>query len=237
MASIETTAFILGILAGVAFGLFWAYRILKKRRRNIPKDILEDFEKISKIKKEVQENGKENYKEESSKELKRGGREPRGFTDEQGRSLQYGDGERTPIIESRERNRFNPIEWRRRGREGWGREGWGRTRRMNPLTPKDKRVVITNLIVVTLLGIVLLVLLNLAITVKEESFQCINDPLGYGAIKLKERNKAEFSCTCSLAKPNSPILFFDSESKSIIYPKVQQSTEDFHFNFSEIIIP
>ena len=49
MASIETTAFILGILAGVAFGLFWAYKILKKRQRNIPKDILEDFEKISKI--------------------------------------------------------------------------------------------------------------------------------------------------------------------------------------------
>ncbi len=106
---------------------------------------------------------------------------------------------------------------------------------MNPLNPKDKRILVTNLIVIALLAVVLLVLLNLTITVQEESFQCINDPLGYGALKLTEANNAEFSCTCTLAKPGSPIIYFDSKDKSISYPNVQHSIEDYDFNFSLLL--
>jgi len=107
---------------------------------------------------------------------------------------------------------------------------------MNPLTSKDKRVVITNIIVIILLAGVLITLLNLTGEVKRESFQCMGDPLGYGAQKLSEVNGAELSCTCTLAKPNSPILFFDSTSKDILYPEVRQSTNDFIFNLSEIVV-
>lgn len=114
---------------------------------------------------------------------------------------------------------------------------------MNSETPKEelirknKKLIVSNFIVIILLGLVMLMLLNLTITVKEESFLCLNDPLGYGAGKLSEANDADFSCTCGLNKPNSPIIYFDQEGKDIIYPEVDQSSKGYHldFNFSDLI--
>lgn len=106
---------------------------------------------------------------------------------------------------------------------------------MNPFSHKDKRVVFTNVIVIILLSIVLVTLVNLTGKINKEGFQCINDPLGYGAGKLKQINNAEFSCTCGLAKPNSPILFFNSESKSLTYPDVGAASSILtDFNLSEL---
>jgi len=82
-----------GILAGVAFGLFFAYRILKKRTKKILKDIEE---------KGVEDNGEEKSSQEESSKLNRGGREPRGFTDREGRSFR--DRERKSITSNRELN-------------------------------------------------------------------------------------------------------------------------------------
>lgn len=97
---------------------------------------------------------------------------------------------------------------------------------MEKLNPRDKRVVVTNLLVAVLLIAVLGILLNLVKNVDEESFQCIQDPLGYGATKIKEKNNAEFACTCSLDKVGSPIIFFDSKHKELIYPDVGQFARD-----------
>lgn len=109
---------------------------------------------------------------------------------------------------------------------------------MEKLNKRDKRILVSNFVVVVLLGIVLMVLLNLTITVDEEGFSCLNDPLGYGAEKLTERNDAEFSCICHLAKENSPTIYFDSQGKNIQYPKSSSSNlisfED--FNLSEIVV-
>lgn len=141
MAAIETIAFFLGILAGIAFGLYWAYRKIKKGNKNIPDDILQEFNQKNN-EKEVQENSKKNNKEESNKEdsgsdrgrgdggrtrrfgwgrrpgrrpggRSGGGREPTGFTDEKGKSLKYGNREPNDEKPIVDNQRTDPIKKQR----------------------------------------------------------------------------------------------------------------------------
>ena len=63
--------------------------------------------------------------------------------------------------------------------------------------------------------------------------ECLGDPLLYGAEKLSKLNNAEFSCSCSLNKPNSPLIFFDSKNMSVEYPN---DVGKFNFDFSSVEI-
>lgn len=107
----------------------------------------------------------------------------------------------------------------------------------DPGIQKTKKLIISNFVVIMLLGIVMLILLNLTFTVQEESFMCMSDPLGYGAKKLSEVNNAEFSCTCGLNTASSPIIFFNQYGKEITYPTVAQYSDDYtlNFNFSDLL--
>ena len=47
--------------------------------------------------------------------------------------------------------------------------------------------------------------------IKTEGARCIKNPLIYGSEQLKMKNNAEFNCICTLNKPNSPLVIFNSE--------------------------
>lgn len=64
--------------------------------------------------------------------------------------------------------------------------------------------------------------------------ECLGDPLLYGAGKLSKLNNAEFSCSCSLNKPNSPLIFFDSKNMSVEYPTSLSNSNNFNFDFSNV---
>ena len=65
--------------------------------------------------------------------------------------------------------------------------------------------------------------------------ECLGDPLLYGAGKLSKANNAEFSCTCGLNKPNSPIIIFDSKNMSVEFPtNINQDPNLFKIDFNKI---
>ena len=72
--------------------------------------------------------------------------------------------------------------------------------------------------------------------VKLEKDNCIDAPLIYGAKKLTEANKAEFSCTCTLMsnKPNfvSPIVTFDQYGLNVEH--VTRESKSYEYNFSKV---
>lgn len=95
MAALGFTAFGIGILAGVAIGLWWAYRKIRKQTKNIPEEVLKQLEEemklkeLEKLKKEVQDNGKESSKKESGRGSSGGesGGKPKGFVGRDGKNL------------------------------------------------------------------------------------------------------------------------------------------------------
>lgn len=57
--------------------------------------------------------------------------------------------------------------------------------------------------------------------------ECTMNPLIYGAKEISERNRANFSCTCMLDKPNSPLVFFDSFGMNVDYPNRMNTRTDY----------
>jgi len=72
------------------------------------------------------------------------------------------------------------------------------------------------LLAIILFLIVLGMLLYVSVLLLKEGYQCMQNPLVFGAGKLKESNNAEFMCTCTLGKPNSPTITFDSTGLEVV---------------------
>ncbi len=77
-------------------------------------------------------------------------------------------------------------------------------------------------------------MIYIATIARSDGGQCQLSPLTYGAEKATEANGAEFSCTCSLQEPNSPIIIFDRhevriEPSVVTNPRQYESLPD---NFS-----
>lgn len=88
------------------------------------------------------------------------------------------------------------------------------------------------LIIVLILNIILIGII--AFFMQGAVNKCLGDPLLYGAEKLSKLNNAEFSCSCSLNKPNSPLIFFDSKNMSVEYPTSLSNSNNFNFDFSNV---
>lgn len=87
--------------------------------------------------------------------------------------------------------------------------------------------------IIIILFVVVISLLIYAVTImKSDGVKCAKNPLNYGARELSRVNRAEFSCSCSLDKPNSPNIFFNSEMFNVDYPET--GNYDYEFNFSII---
>jgi len=71
----------------------------------------------------------------------------------------------------------------------------------------------------------------------DEKSICVKNPLIYGASQLKEKNNAEFSCTCFLDKPNSPIIYFNSKRMNVEFPKTEKAELDINVSEWEKLIP
>jgi len=61
---------------------------------------------------------------------------------------------------------------------------------------------------------------------------CLRDPLIYGAKRLSEVNDAEFSCTCYLDVPISPMVMFDQYGMNVEH--TTKETRGYETNFSKI---
>lgn len=93
---------------------------------------------------------------------------------------------------------------------------------------------IINYLLIVLLVINLILILIVSLQVKKAQEECLKDPLVYGARKIKESNNAEFSCSCGLAIPNSPIITFNSERFNVESPKTEDSYSAWkEFNLSQ----
>ncbi len=93
-----------------------------------------------------------------------------------------------------------------------------------------------NLILLIIFAINFILIFIVYYQLKLEKDNCIDDPLKYGARKLTEANRAEFSCTCTLLsdKPNfvSPIITFDQYGMDVEY--VRGESKKYETNFSLI---
>ena len=75
----------------------------------------------------------------------------------------------------------------------------------------------TNKILIVVLIVNILLIGVLAYFMQKAVNECLGDPLVFGAKKLTKSNDAEFSCSCSLDKPNSPFIFFNSKNFTVEY--------------------
>lgn len=74
-------------------------------------------------------------------------------------------------------------------------------------------------------------LVYIAVVLKSDGYACLNNPLVYGAVKLKEVNTAEFSCECNLNKPSSPVISFNSSG---LFIRNTESRSSIIINFTEM---
>jgi len=58
---------------------------------------------------------------------------------------------------------------------------------------------------------------------KTDGGQCLENPLVYGSEQLKMRNNAEFNCVCTVDKPNSPLIIFNSEGMVVEFQSKEQT--------------
>jgi len=84
----------------------------------------------------------------------------------------------------------------------------------------------TNKILIIVLVVNILLIGVIAYFMQQAINECLGNPLLYGAEKFSKSNNAEFSCSCSLAVPNSPLIFFDSEFMSVEYPNRIRNLDD-----------
>ena len=94
-----------------------------------------------------------------------------------------------------------------------------------------------NKILITVLMVNIILIGLIAFFMDRAVNECLKDPLLYGAEKLSKSNNAEFSCSCSLDKPNSPLIFFDSKNMSVQYPNSLSGSGNFKFDFNNLEIP
>ena len=74
-------------------------------------------------------------------------------------------------------------------------------------------------IMLLLLGVLIILIIIFGLvanTLRKDNLECFHNPLVYGAKYYTDQNGYEFSCTCSLARPNSPIVKFDSHNLTVI---------------------
>ena len=90
-----------------------------------------------------------------------------------------------------------------------------------------KKLTIEIIILVVFVGNLLL-LYYIFQDISDDSYQCIQDPLVFGAKVMKKLNNAEFSCTCSLAQPNSPLIHFNSQDLNVEFPNQQKSDAELY---------
>ena len=86
-----------------------------------------------------------------------------------------------------------------------------------------------------LIFLALAMMIYIVVIAKSEGGQCQLSPLTYGAEKASEINYAAFSCTCSLNKPNSPIIGFDRHEVKTTYitPDIPELPPNFSFTMLE----
>jgi len=71
-------------------------------------------------------------------------------------------------------------------------------------------------ILLMIISIILAIMSFIAIQITGENNQCMISPLIYGANKASRSNNADFSCICSLNKPNTPKVFFNSKEVKVL---------------------
>lgn len=64
----------------------------------------------------------------------------------------------------------------------------------------------------------LIVIIIQIINLNKNGFECLNDPLTFGANELQKLNTEEIKCQCSSGTPGE-ILYFDARNKTILIIK------------------
>jgi len=93
----------------------------------------------------------------------------------------------------------------------------------------------TLLIILVVILIVLGYMVKLTLDLDAKNLDCIDNPLIYGAKGLAHVNSAKFSCTCSLDKSNSPMVYFDSDSESLKVVRPYSNNPQTETNFTKIM--
>jgi hypothetical protein len=63
------------------------------------------------------------------------------------------------------------------------------------------------------MGLVLMI--YFFITSKSEANQCLTSPMVYGIKQIEQANEAQFMCTCTLDKPNSPTVYLSDKGINV----------------------
>jgi len=93
-----------------------------------------------------------------------------------------------------------------------------------------------NIILILILVINFALIFVVYTQIRNTKREFLDNPLIYGAKKLREVNGVEVLCQCNLMKKNSATLYFNSEEMRLEYP---YDTDDFYLpelNMPKIII-
>lgn len=79
--------------------------------------------------------------------------------------------------------------------------------------------------------VLLLVISTMAFLLYLKTNECMTHPLVYGAQQYTELNSAEFSCTCLLDVPNSPVIKVNPREMTVENPyRAQKEILDIDFS-------
>ena len=75
---------------------------------------------------------------------------------------------------------------------------------------KSTMYIISGILIISLVILLLVTFWEM----RSEGTTCLVNPLAYGMKQVEKANGADFTCTCSLSKPNSPILLLNNKGLS-----------------------